>query len=1026
MSNKPVEIEIILRESIVKGIKEAQAAFKELDSSAKASTINFKAQIAEQRQAIKQIESDIKNMIAERDKLTSTQAKSNANVEIAAARRALAEEKDLLIKTQTSAAAANKAEEASQGGIIASLGKWAIGLATVTGAMKLGKAIIEATEETGHKFEQVITAAADATNVFFQAVASGDWSNFTDNIGKAIDGAVEYIDKMEEVNNMKNQDLVTSSKFDKQIADELQFTYDRSRGNDKNRLAHLNNAIDLSEKKFTPLIETAEKERDVKLNRASSATGGKIKPEDIKDFIEEYRSLEKMLEKGKRYNEAANYIPKVSQTGYISDSELKKVDDYRKEVELLGESGKKAGEKVKQISLITPESRKELAQLVAQVVHLKAQAEGQNKFLKRQRGTLETRIEEDAKNAAKKAKEGEGLDNRIKATKDLMDETKDANSAEFAALTQKLVLLEKEKNLREEIVKMQMMIATNKEMIPKGATSVGEAIHDMAKALGVDLDKTKPLETKLDISGINKQMAAYEKKANELRKEYHIEEKKELKELGKEWYAVADAADSVSRAIAESNAGLAEMLVGVAQTANQLGNLARTGIFTKDKETKQYGKMSTADAISATVSGTTQLIGIVASAAASRKKVMDEYYSSIISQQHQYNLLLNEQLRLNSDVNGSLFLKDYEGRLKSSTEAYNNAQQKYQDEFKKFATAEAIVGKKNVVSGQNVLSGIGAGAAAGAGIGAILGGGVLSLPAAAAGAIIGSVVGALTGLFAKKKKDITAPLLETYPKLIKATGEFDEALAKTLITNKQVTEATAATLQKLIDWKEAAQKARDQLSQVITDLAGSMGDDLRNALVTAFQDGTDASKAFGDSVNKTLSNILSNMIFNRVFEGAFKELDKGMKASYGIGEDGKPIYGSVVDYNWVDDFKKFMDQKGALTDQFNKAMVEWKQTAAESGFDLFGKDSSKSSAKGMTTDIKAITEESASQLVGATNAMRLNIAKLLENNTNGMTMLQKSLEYQLRTADNTEDTAKTLREMKGQLTRFELDGIKMK
>jgi len=318
------------------------------------------------------------------------------------------------------------------------------------------------------------------------------------------------------------------------------------------------------------------------------------------------------------------------------------------------------------------------------------------------------------------------------------------------------------------------------------------------------------------------------------------------------------------------------------------------------------------------------------------------------------------------------------------------------------------------------LEGVGAGAALGAGIGS-----VVPVVGTILGAAVGATVGGIIGLFATKKKDIVAPLLEAYPDLIKANGEFNSDLAKTLIANNKVTESTKQTLQNMIDWKDAADKATAQLQQVISDLAGSMGDDLRNALVTAFQDGTDASKAFGDSVNKTLSNILSNMIFNKVFEGAFKKLQDGMNASYGIGPDGKSITGAVVDGTWVDDFKAFMDQKAALTDQFNKAMTDAKQAGADSGMDLFSKDSS-STAKGATADIKAITEDSASILIGSINAFRLNIARLIENGTTGMTMFQKSLEYQQRTADNTDEMKKSLGNIDNRLSRLELDGIKLK
>jgi len=1012
MSNlEPVKIEILLRETIAKGLEEAIAAVKGLDIGVKQSSVNMKEQIAQQRQLIREITGDIKNLTAAAKEATDPGKKAEILGDLKGARRALAEEQATMIGLQRQQIEGNGKEAASHGGIIAGLGKWVLGLASVAAALEVGKKIIESTESTAHAFEQTIAAVSSATNYLFQTIASGDWSNFTDGMATAVNGAIEYVNAMEEVNNLTNQDKIESAEFDKKIAAAREKTYDKGKGNNEDRLKGYDEWIAASEEKYTGLIETAQKKYNALITKASTDTGGKTSVEEIDTFISKYRSVKEMIEEGERYNKLKSIKLVAPMAGGFSPTmgNAAEFDKAQAQMREMGEEGRKAAEKAFNISKIIFPVRDAIAEAKAKLISLDAQKDLGPTLAKRSKGSLENKIENDAIAAAKKLKEAEGLENRIKAVRDLMDETKDANSAEFAALAKKLVMLEAEKKLRQSMVDMQMMIAKNQPITSKGATSSTSAIYEMAKAGGIDLEHLKLKDTDIEINKLKKGNDARDAEANKLRKKYHLEEKKEIKDITNSYYEAADAASALAQAIGSSNPGLAEMLTGVSKIANQIGNLKKAGAFTK-------GGMSKGDAISATISGATDLIGIVAGAAAERKRVMDEYYASIISQQQQYNLLLNDQLRINSDVHGSIFLKDYEGSLKDSTAAYNDAQSKYQEELKKFSTAEAITGKKNVVSGGNVLGGIGAGAAAGAGIGAILGGGVLSIPAAAAGAIIGSVVGALTGLFAKKKKDIVAPLLETYPDLIKANGEFNADLAKTLIANNKVTDATKVTLQNLIDWKDAAAKATEQLKSVITDLTGSLGDDLRNALVTAFKDGTDASVAFGDSVNKVLENILSNMIFNKVFAGAFAQLEKGMTDSYATGGDG----------NWQDDLKVFFDQRGALTDQFNKALTDAKQAGAADGFDIFGKDTSAASATGMKGDIQRMSEEAGSALTGNVSAIRINMARLIESGTTSMTMLQKSLEYQLRTADNTGEMNKTLTDMNNRLTRFELDGLKVK
>lgn len=1014
MSNlEPVKIEILLRETIAKGLEEAIAAVKGLDIGVKQSSVNMKEQIAQQRQLIREITGDIKNLTAAAKEATDPGKKAEILGDLKGAKRALAEEQATMIGLQRQQIEGNGKEAESHGGIIAGLGKWVIGLASVAAALEVGKKIIESTESTAHAFEQTIAAVSSATNYLFQTIASGDWSNFTDGMATAVNGAIEYVNAMEEVNNLTNQDKIASAEFDKKIAAAREKTYDKGKDNNAERLKGYDEWIAASNEKYTGLIETAQKKYNALITKASTDTGGKTSVAEIDTFISKYRSVKEMIEEGERYNKLKSIKLVAPMAGGFNPTigNAAEFDKAQAQMKEMGEEGRKAAEQAFNISKIIFPVRDAIAEAKAKLISLDAQKDLGPTLAKRSKGSLENKIENDAIAAAKKLKEAEGLENRIKAVRDLMDETKDANSAEFTALAKKLVMLEAEKKLRQSMVDMQMMIAKNQPIDSKGATSSISAIYDMAKAGGIDLEKLKLRDTDLEIDKLKKGNEARIKQADKLGKAGKVQ-KKDAQELANVYYEVADAADALSRNIGDSNRGLADMLLGVGAIAAKVGDLLKAGAFAKKGEKG----MSTEAAIGSAVSGATQLIGIVAGAAAERKRVMDEYYASIISQQQQYNILLNDQLRINSDVHGSVFLKDYEGSLKDSTAAYNDAQAKYQEELKKFSTAEAITGKKNVVSGGNVLGGIGAGAAAGAGIGAILGGGVLSIPAAAAGAIIGSVVGALTGLFAKKKKDIVAPLLETYPDLIKANGEFNADLAKTLIANNKVTDATKVTLQNLIDWKDAAAKATEQLKSVITDLTGSLGDDLRNALVTAFKDGTDASVAFGDSVNKVLENILSNMIFNKVFAGAFAQLEKGMTDSYATGGDG----------NWQDDLKVFFDQRGALTDQFNKALTDAKQAGAADGFDIFGKDTSGSSATGMKGDIQRMTEETGSALSGNVSAIRINTARIIESGTTSMSMIQKSLEYQQRTADNTGEMNKTLTDMNNRLTRFELDGLKVK
>lgn len=104
----------------------------------------------------------------------------------------------------------------------------------------------------------------------------------------------------------------------------------------------------------------------------------------------------------------------------------------------------------------------------------------------------------------------------------------------------------------------------------------------------------------------------------------------------------------------------------------------------------------------------------------------------------------------------------------------------------------------------------------------------------------------------------------------------------------------------------------------MSELAGSLGSDMRNALVTAFRDGEDAAKAMGQTVEKVLENILSQLIFNRIFSKAFKELEDEMIASQDVGGDG----------NWIDDFERFFEASKGLGEQWEQAMKDAHKTGS--------------------------------------------------------------------------------------------------
>jgi hypothetical protein len=360
------------------------------------------------------------------------------------------------------------------------------------------------------------------------------------------------------------------------------------------------------------------------------------------------------------------------------------------------------------------------------------------------------------------------------------------------------------------------------------------------------------------------------------------------------------------------------------------------------------------EAIAAGISAAITLISTFTSAAAKRKAAEEEYYLNVIGFQNQYNIALQEQKRLQSELAENVFITDYVGRLQDGTAAIFSANEGLQDSLDKLAEkGQVIAGQRNAID----WSTVGGTTASGAAVGAAVGTAVLPVVGTAIGAVFGAYLGFVGGLFGgKKKEDSLTAILEEYPELIQQASnglqEINTELAESLLANNLVKGETKEILENVLEWQKALEEARAQVKEVVAELAGGLGDDLRNALVDAFKAGEDAAVAMGDTVEKVLENVLSNFIFNAIFQQAFDDLQEQMATSFDVGGDN----------NWVDDFGRFFTSASALTDDFNKAMQDAQNEAAALGFSIFDNVNNERGIVAATR--AAMTEDTAIELTG--------------------------------------------------------------
>ena len=549
-------------------------------------------------------------------------------------------------------------------------------------------------------------------------------------------------------------------------------------------------------------------------------------------------------------------------------------------------------------------------------------------------GEVKARAEEAITAIQNEGSGGGGTEAKVRTLKNMLDDLKDVKEKlGTGTLEEDIELVAQMSNLVKEIQAYNDKLVKFRNDLTTGAIS---PLKQNTFSGEVKVIK----EANLEFDKLNKRIEENRKKAAKMQGVFDADQ---LRDFLEEFYKIGYYANEIGKELESWGGPMGEFGKMLSGAVGNMDNF----LAAMDKSA------SKGERIAAGVEGLVDLVGIVINSAKARKEAEQQYYDSVIDQQQQYNLLLNDQLRLQSEMSDNVFTTDYKGRITSGIEALSDASKNYSDSLKALTDGKAILGQRNAIDWGNVGAGLGSGAAAGAAIGSIV-----PVIGTAVGAVVGGIVGGLTGLFGgKKKKDVLGDLLSEYPELIEkaANGQdkLNVSLAQTLIDQKLVNDETSQALQNAIEWTDKMEEAQQQIEAVIKDLAGSLGNDLSNALVTAFEEGEDAAKAFGESVSKVLENVIQQMVFDQVFGNLFDDLQERMTASFDLGGD----------QNWIDDFGWFFEQTPDLINQGMKALADAKEQARLAGLDIFSSDSSKSS--GLTGSIqRSLTEETAGELAG--------------------------------------------------------------
>lgn len=357
------------------------------------------------------------------------------------------------------------------------------------------------------------------------------------------------------------------------------------------------------------------------------------------------------------------------------------------------------------------------------------------------------------------------------------------------------------------------------------------------------------------------------------------------------------------------NTGAADAMSGVQDAMNAISNIG-----------EGFAKGGIVGGIAAAVGEAANFIGKAFAANARHKAALKEIMNEAIAQQREYNLLLLQQ-NLEYEKATTIFGTDTYGKAANAVKVMKEAVADLKDELagtteqKKSQSKDALFKKFFGVSNPQA-----------------------ELKKAYAGlANIEIKTGhKKTGLFGwGKGKDIYSSILDVYPQLVDANGKFDKSLAETIINTRTMSDESKSALQNMIDLAQQAEDAYNQLNDYFTDIFGELGSSMSDALVDAFKNGTDAAKAFTDSVSDMLETLAKQMVYSvtlaPLMEKAQKEMMDIMQNT-GLSDEQKFNKWTGILNNLVDDA---VNQQGLA----NRLLEEYQQAAKNKGFATASQDS---------------------------------------------------------------------------------------
>lgn len=203
-------------------------------------------------------------------------------------------------------------------------------------------------------------------------------------------------------------------------------------------------------------------------------------------------------------------------------------------------------------------------------------------------------------------------------------------------------------------------------------------------------------------------------------------------------------------------------------------------------------------------------------------------------------------------------------------------------------------------------------------------------------------------------------------------------------------------LREMVDDWETYEEALTAVRDYLQDIFGDLGSTLTDALVDAFENGTDAANTFVDSVGQALrllgKRMASSIVFGKLFEDTQKRIEEVMQSDLSDEERFA---------QWSETMKSLVSGVMDQQDDFNRLWEEFRRIAKENGLSI-DEEAGTSQQSGKAGAIQTVTQDSFSRVEGMVTSVQIHSAKIDENIEGIVPVLKGSLEAMNAIRENTE------------------------